>query len=194
MKDEFGRLKFLNPMNGVCRDPATLMALGGSGAAATGLGTAATVLSPILSIAGALSEISAAKEQAAEHEREAVESEVSANRQAAIQRRRDRQRRAAERAGQIESGVYSGTALDLEVQNYLAAEQDAMMIEYQGTQAGKSARFRAAQARRGASPLKVFTAAIQSYNQFDPLNLSAGGGSAVRGVAPTSVPYPQLRP
>lgn len=177
MKDEFGRFKFLDPMRGVCYDPATLLAMGAGGGAVGTIGTIATTLGPILQIAGAVSEIGAARAQAEEHEREGIESQVSANRQAQLERRRNRQRRASERARQIEGGVYSGTALDLELQNYLTAEQDAAMIEYSGTQAGRSSQFRAQQARKSASPLKIFTAAIDGYRQFDPLNLAPGGGA-----------------
>lgn len=192
MKDEFGRFKFLDPMNGVCHDPATLTALGMSAGAAGTVGTVATVLGPVLSIAGAMAEVSAARAQAEEHEREGIESQVAANYQAQLARRHHRQRMASERAGQIEGGVYSGTSLDLELQNYLAAEQDAMMIEYGGVQAGKSAAFRAQQARRSATPLTVFTAAIDGFRQFDPLNLAAGGGAGIQG-GPGSTMAP-LRP
>ncbi len=134
-----------------------------------------------------MSEISSAQAQAEEHERAGIESQVSANKQAQLERRRYRQRLAAERAGQIESGVYSGTALDLELQNYLAAEEDAMMIEYSGSQAAKSSAFRAAQARRSATPLKLFTAAIDGFRQFDPLNLAADGGAGVQGGVGSSM-------
>lgn len=187
MKDEFGRFKFLDPMRGVCYDPATLTAIGMSAGTAGTIGSVASVLGPVLSVASALSEMSAAQAQAKEHERAGIESQVSANRQAQLERRRARQRMSAERAGQIEGGVYSGTALDLELQNYLAAEEDAMMIEYGGLQAGKSAAFRAAQARRSATPLKVFTAAIDGFSQFDPLNLAATGGAGLQGGAGSSM-------
>lgn len=180
MKDDFGRFKFLDPMFGACYDPATLMAMGASAGAASTIGAVSSVLGPVLSIAGAMSEMGAAKAQAAEHERAGKESEVSANIQADLQRKKWRQRMAAERGSQIEGGVYSGTALDLETQNFLASEQDALMIEYQGTQSRQSSEFRAAQARRDASPLKVFSTAISAFSDFDPLNLAPGGGATVR--------------
>lgn len=168
-----------------------MLAMAGPGAAMTGMGAAASVLGPVLSIAGAMSEMSAAREQAAEHERAGKEAEVSANIQADLRRKQWRQRMAAERGSQIEAGVYSGTAIDLEAQNFLAAEQDALMIEYQGSQSRKSSEFRAAQARRDASPLKIFSTAISAFSDFDPLNLSATGGAGVRGVGSRMAP---LRP
>lgn len=158
-----------------------MLAMGASAGTATAFGGAAAVLGPVLQVAGALSEMGAAREQAAEHERAGKEAEVSANIQADLQRRRWRQRMAAERGSQIEGGVYSGTAIDLEAQNFLAAEQDALMIEYQGSQSRQSSEFRAAQARRDASPLKIFSTAVSAFSDFDPLNLAEGGGATVRG-------------
>ena len=177
MKDEFGRFRFLNPMAGACYDPVTLTALGMSAGTAATVGAVSSVLGPVLQVAGALSEVSAGRRQAAEEEREGVETQVAKNIEADMLRKKQRQQRARNIAGQLESGVYSGTAVDLDLANTVQMERDALMIEYQGEQGRKSAQFRAAESRKAASPLKVFTAAVDGFSSFDPLNLAPGGGA-----------------
>lgn len=193
MRHQFTGLNFLDPMNGVVHDPASLMALGMSAGTAGGIGAAASILTPILSIAGAAAEMSAANAQAAEYEREAKEARVAGHYEASAERRRTRQSMAAERGAMIEGGAYSGTSLGLEAQNVAASELDALLLEYRGTQHGRSAEFSAAQARRSASPLKLFTAAVSGFSNFDPLNLAPGGGAIRRGGVSSS-PRPMPRP
>lgn len=178
MRGQFTGLTFLDPMKGVVHDPATLLAMG-----AGGMGGAASVLGPVLSVFGAISEVQAANEQAAEHKREATEARVAGHQEAQQQRKASRQRIARDRAAQIEGGAYSGTALGLESQNVAAMELDALMLEYRGEQAGKAADARAEQAKRSASPLKIFTAAVDGFTNFDPLNLAPGGGASSRSYA-----------
>lgn len=158
---------------------AQLMLAMAPGAAATGFGPAASVLGPVLKVAGAFSEMSAGRRQAAEEEREGVETQVAKNIEADMLRKRNKQQRAKDIAGQIEGGSYSGTGLDLDVYNMLQMERDALMVEYQGEQGRKSAQFRAQESRKAASPLKVFTAAVDGFSSFDPLNLAPGGGAVV---------------
>jgi len=184
MMGQFTNLNCADPMRGATFDPVSLLAMGAGGGTLGTIGSIASVMAPVLSVAGAISDVNAGRQQAAEHERAGRESEYAANVQADMERRATRQRMASERAGQIEGGVYSGTALGLEEQNFLAAEHDALMIEYNGTQQRQSSEFRAAQARKSASPLRVFTAAIDGFSNFDPMNLSAGGGASLRGGVP----------
>ena len=162
---------------------AQLMGLMGMGGAAGALGGGASVLGPVLKVFGAISEVQAANEQAAEHKREATEARVAGHQEAANMRRQHRQRTARDRAAQIEGGAYSGTALSLESQNVAGLEYEALLREYEGEQAGKAADSRATQAKRAASPLKIFTAAVKGFTNFDPLNLAPGGGSSSRSYA-----------
>ncbi len=157
-----------------------LAGLGGTGAAAGTLGTLgqiATIAGPIVGVASAVAQNKEARAQGAEHTREAREARVHASVEAARQRRESRIRQSADRTAYMESGAYSGTASDVLMSNAAAFELDALTTEYQGEQAGRSADFAAQQARRSASPLRVFSAAIRGVSQIDPLNLAPYGGA-----------------
>jgi hypothetical protein len=71
----------------------------------------------------------------------------------------------------LEAGALAGTGEGVLEQNAVAQELDALTIEFQGEQRARSAEYQAAQARRAASPLKIFSAAISGFSQMDPLNI-----------------------
>lgn len=147
-----------------------LLAMGaGAGTAAT-IGSIATIAAPVLGVMSAISENRAAKEQASEFERQATEERVAANINAEKSRRDARQRQSASRTAMAEGGVLSGTSFGVLDQNAVAQELDALTIEFQGEQRGQSAEFQAAQARKSASPLNVFSAAVEGFSSMDPLN------------------------
>ena len=136
-----------------------------------GLSSIATIAAPVLGVMSAISEAGAAKEQASEFERQATEERVAANINAEKTRRDARQRQSASRTAMAEGGVLSGTSFGVLDQNAVAQELDALTIEFQGEQRGQSAEFQAAQARKAASPLNVFSAAVEGFSSFDPLNV-----------------------
>lgn len=147
-----------------------LMAGASAGTAAT-VGTIATIAAPVLGVMSAISEVGAAKEQTAEFERQATEERVAANINAEKTRRQARQAQSASRTAMAEGGVLSGTSFAVLDQNAVAQELDALTIEFQGEQRGQSAEFQAAQARKSASPLNVFSSAVEGFSSMDPLNI-----------------------
>lgn len=149
-----------------------LLALGASTGAVSTVSTIASIAAPVLSVVGAISQVKAAKEQAAEHEREAAEHRIMAGVEAERARRRDRQIQSASRVSMLEGGALSGTAQGVLDQNAVAQELDALTVEFQGEQKARGAEFRAAQAKRGASPLSIFSAAVKGFSAMDPLNVS----------------------
>ena len=162
---------------------AGLMLLAGAsaGPAAT-IGSIATIAGPVLGMVGTAMSISQANEQknqqAAEYDRAAIESRVAANIEAERFRRKARVTQSSDRARMAEGGALSGTGLSLLAQNETMMELDALMLEYQGEQAGKSQDFAAQQQRSSKSGyLPVFTAGIKGFTQMDPLNLSPYGGT-----------------
>lgn len=156
---------------GIVYDPATLTALGMSASAAATMSTIVTVAQPLLGIAGALASMGEASAQAAEHERQAKEERIMASVEAERHRRSSRQSQSRDRVSMLEGGALSGTAQGVLDQNAVAQELDALTVEFQGEQRGRAAEFQAQQAKRGASPLKVFSAAIDGFANMDPLNI-----------------------
>lgn len=151
-------------------DPATLAVMFGAGGAAT-IGTVATIAAPVLGVVSAISGNAAARQQGREFDRQARDERVVAGIEAEQARRAARQRQSAARTAMAEGGVLSGTSLGVLDQNAVAQEMDALMIEYRGEQRGQAAEFQAAQARKSASPLNVFSAAVSGFNSMDPLNI-----------------------
>jgi len=150
---------------------ALLPLLGASAGTISTLSTIATIAAPVLGVMSAVSEMGAAKEQSAEFERQATEERVAANINAEKTRRVARQQQSASRAAMAEGGVLSGTSFAVLDQNAVAQELDALTIEFQGEQRGESAESQAAQARKSASPLNVFSAAVEGFSSMDPLNV-----------------------
>lgn len=159
-----------------------LLAKIGAGGLFTTLGQIATIASPVLGVASAIQGNKAAKEQAAEYSREARETRVNASIAAERQRRAARVAQSRDRTALAEGGALSGTALGVLDQNAVAQELDALTVAYQGEQQARGADFRAKQARKSASPLNIFTAAVQGFNQIDPLNFAAYGGAGAPQV------------
>jgi hypothetical protein len=149
-----------------------LVTLGMSATAASTVATVATIAGPVLSTLGAVQQMQEGKAQAAEFSRQAREERVAAGIRAERMRRQARLQQSAERTAMAEGGALSGTAIGVLDQNAVAQEMDALTVSFQGEQAGASADFRSQQARRSASPLNVFSTAVQSFGQMDPLNLN----------------------
>lgn len=174
----------------------------GAGTAATGAGALgsvgglATALGPIMQIAGAMMQVSQYKAQQAEHEREATEARVAGHYEAARLERMQRARRARDKTAMLESGVYSGTGLELEAQQQDLDFVDAALQVYAGEQRGKAADFSATQAKHAAAAagVTVFTTAVNSFANMDPLNLAPGGGAVRRGGTGPIPQYAYGRP
>lgn len=165
---------------------ALLPALGITGKAASIIGAVASAAPVVLGVTSAIQGNRAAKEQAAEYTREAREQRITSSIAAERRRREARLAQSAARTSLAEGGALSGTSLGVLDQNAVAQELDALTVQYQGEQAGRGSEFRAAQARKSASPLNIFTAAITGFNQIDPLNFKPNGGAGTRpnvGVA-----------
>lgn len=146
-----------------------LGALGAGSGLMSGLSTIATIAGPVLSIAGAVSRVQEGRSQQAEFNRQAKEERVTSSIRAARMRRDGRIRQSRERLMMLEGGAGSGTAFDVLRQNAAADEADAMMAIFSGEQAarGSEARGRASK----VSPLTIFSTAIDSFSQVDPLNI-----------------------
>jgi len=151
-------------------DPATLALIFGTAGAAT-IGTIATIAGPVLGVMSAITANAAARQQGRELDRQGREERVVAGIEAEQLRRKARQQQSASRTAMAEGGALSGTSLGVLDQNAVAQEMDALMVEYRGEQRGQSADFQAAQARKSASPLNIFTAAVDGFNNMDPLNI-----------------------
>jgi hypothetical protein len=146
-----------------------LLALGaGSGAMATA-STIATIAAPVLSIAGAMQKIGEGRQQEAEFKRQATEERVTSSIRAARMRRDARLAQSRNRTAMAESGALSVSGEGVLKQNAVAAELDALTVQYQGEQQARSSEARGRASR--VSPLTVFSAAINSFNQMDPLNV-----------------------
>ena len=148
-----------------------LLALGASAGTVATVSTIASVAGAVLPAIGAIQGNKEAKQQEAEFSRQATEQRLFASIEAERTRKAGRQRQSAERAAFIEGGAFSGTAEGVLEQNAVSQELDALTVEFQGEQQARSSQFQAAQAGRAASPLNVFGAAIQGFNDFDPLNV-----------------------
>lgn len=161
---------------------AALVPMLGLGAGATaGLATAATIAGPVLNVMGAIGQMGEARAQGREFERQATEERVVAGVQANQMRRNARQEQSRSRAAMAEGGALAGTGQAVLDQNAMAMEMDALMMQFHGEQRGRSADFAATQARRGANVLNVFSAAVEGFNQMDPLNISPYGGAGSGG-------------
>ena len=148
------------------------------------IGLVSTVASVGSGVLGAAGAISGARNQAAVMEANAgfMEQEARDRRLAAIvdaERLRRRQRIAlsGDRAQMAQAGALSGTSLDLLDQNSVAAELDAMTVEYGGTVAHQALPRQAAVQRAEAGGVRssgVWSAAgnlISGVSRIDPLNL-----------------------
>lgn len=147
-----------------------------AGAATTGgalstISSISAIAAPVLGVTQALAANQESKAQAAEFERAGKESQLMASIEAERLRKEGRQRQSAERSAFIEGGAFSGTAAGVLEQNAVAQELDALTVEFQGEQRAAGAEFQASQARRAASPLNVFSAAVEGFSGFDPLNV-----------------------
>lgn len=170
MKYLFGLLFVMLP-GAALADPATLAVMFGAGGAAT-IGTIATIASPVLGVMSAISGNAAANRQGRELERQANEERVMANVEAEQMRRTARQRQSAARVSMAEGGALSGTGFDVLDQNAYAMELDALTVQFRGEQKAKGTAFAAQEARKSASPLNIFSAAVRGFNSMDPLNIS----------------------
>jgi len=148
-----------------------LLAAGMNAAVVSTVSSIASIAGPVLGVAGAIQGNREAKAQEAEYSRQALEERLMASIGAARERRAARQRMSAQQTAFIESGAVGGTAVGVLEQNAVAQELDALTIEFQGEQRARGALFEARQAKRKASPLNVFGAAIEGFNQMDPLNI-----------------------
>ena len=146
-----------------------LLAGGAAGGLFSTLATVATVAAPVLGVASAMQGIKEGKEQEGELKRQATEERLMSNVQAERVRRDSRQRQSAERTAMIEGGAFSGTAQGVLDQNAVAQELEALDVSFRGEQQGRAAEFAAEQSK--GSPLNVFGAAIEGFNQMDSLNI-----------------------
>lgn len=151
--------------------------LGLGAKALTTIGKIVTIAQPIAGIATAVAGAAQARQQANEYKRQGREERVAANLKAERMRRQARLRESRDRVAMLEGGALSGTAPGVLNQNAVAYELDALTVEYQGEQAGRSADFNAKQAKRRAGPLPIFSAAIRGFSQIDPMNLAYNGGA-----------------
>lgn len=113
-------------------------------------------------------------------DKEARDREVQSSIAAERQRRRNRAVMAEQEAGAAESGVLSGTSLDLLDQNSVALELDALTTEYNGTVEANNLRDRAAYTRSNAGMVKSagtlnavgagIAGAGAAYDRIDGLN------------------------
>lgn len=148
-----------------------MLALGASTEAVSTLSTVMTVAQPVVAIGSALAGMQESKAQEAEFKRQAIEERVMSGVEAEKARRAARLRQSAERVAMLEGGALSGTAEGVLEQNAVAQELDALTVEFRGEQRARGAEFQAQQARRAASPLNVFSAAIEGFSDMDPLNV-----------------------
>jgi hypothetical protein len=149
---------------------AQLLAVFGAGSGAmAGLSTISTIAGPVLGVMSAVARVAEGNRQAEEYNRQAREERVTASIQAARQRRDARVRQSRDRTLMLEGGALSGTAADVLRQNKVADEMDAMTTIYSGEQRGRSSEARGRASR--VSPLTIFSAAIEGFNQIDPLNI-----------------------
>ena len=169
---QFTGLGFIENKSRMVFDPATLaMMFGASSGVTSTIATITSVAQPVLGVMGAISGIQEAKAQEAEFERQSKEERLMASIEAERMRREGRQKQSAERVAMLESGAMSGTAEGVLEQNAVAQELDALTVEFRGEQRARAAEFQAEQAGRGASPLNIFSAAVEGFSDFDPLNV-----------------------
>jgi len=157
-----------------------LLTLGASAGTVSTLSTIASIAAPVLGIASALGQMGEAKAQSKEFNRQAREERVTAGIRAERMRRQSRLQQSRDRTAMSEGGALAGTGQGVLDQNAVAQELDALTVVYEGEQAGRGAEFRGMQARRSASPLNVFSAAVRGFSQVDPLNLKPYGGAGQR--------------
>lgn len=171
LKNPFDLLQSTSFIEKARFDPSILMMIGMSAGTAATVGTVATIAGPVLGVMSAISEVSAAKEQSAEFKRQATEERLMANVNAESMRRAARQQQSRDRTAMVEGGVMSGTSIGVLEQNAVAQELDALTVQFTGEQRATGAEFQAAQARKEASPLKIFSAAVSGFSSMDPLNI-----------------------
>ena len=149
---------------------AALVPLLGLGASATAtLSTIATIGGAIIPVLGAVAGVAEGKAQAAEFERQAQEQRVTASVQAARALRDARVRQSRDRVAMLQGGSLSGTAFDVLNSNQVVDELDAATIIFQGEQAARQSQAQAQASK--VSPLTIFSSAVGSFSQIDPLNL-----------------------
>ena len=107
---------------------------------------------------------------------------VAASIEAERERRKNRRMRAEERAGAAESGMLSGTSLDLLDANSVAREVDALTIAYRGNLDAKS-RYRAADLREaGAADHEVMGALNASQYTMQADYSRASGANKAKQI------------
>jgi hypothetical protein len=146
-----------------------LVGLGAGGGALSTVSTIATVAAPVLQIAGAIQRVNEGRQQEAEYKRQATEERVTSSIRAARMRRDARLAQSRNRTAMAESGALSVSGEGVLKQNAVAAELDALTVQYQGEQAARSAEARGRASR--VSPLTVFATAVNAFNDVDPLNI-----------------------
>lgn len=148
-----------------------MTALGASASTVSTVASIAEIASPILGVTSAFAGMQEARAQEAEFDRQAKEERIMAGIEAERMRREGRQRQSADRVAMLESGALSGTAVGVLEQNAVAQELDALTVEFRGEQQARAAEFQADQAARAGTPLGVFSAAVDGFSDFDPLNV-----------------------
>lgn len=149
---------------------ATLLtALGASAGTVGAVSTITSVAAPIFAIGSAVAGYQESKQQAAEFSRQAREERVTSSIKAARVRRDARIRQSRDRVAMLESGAATGTALDVLKQNAAMDELDALTVQFQGEQQARGLDARARASKK--SPLTIFSTAIDSFSQMDPLNI-----------------------
>ena len=133
------------------------------------LSTIATIGGAVIPVLGAVASVAEGKAQSAEFDRQAQEQRVSASVQAARALRDARVRQSRDRVAMLQGGSFSGTAFDVLSSNQAVDELDAATIIFQGEQAARGSEAQAQASK--VSPLKIFSAAVQSFSQVDPLNI-----------------------
>lgn len=170
----------------------TLIALGIGAKTAAGIVSAAStaaqvatvggaVLSGATAFTGARNQAAAMESQAALQEQQANDRAVTASIEAERLRRQQRTALARDRAATFGAGAGSGTSLDLLDQNTVAAELDALTVQYGGRQDAATQRQQAGATRmqadtvRSGAPFEAVgrLASGLSTLRFDPLNMDA---------------------
>lgn len=146
-----------------------LVAIGVGAKTAAAISTVTAVAAPVFAVGSSIAQYKESKDQAAEFSRQARDERVMSSIKAARVRRDARVKQSRDRVSMLESGAASGTALDVLKQNAAMDELDALTVQYQGEQQARGLDARAKASKR--SPLTIFSTAIDSFSQVDPLNV-----------------------
>lgn len=173
-------MAFLAPLMGfITSNAATISTVASVGSAAIGVAGA---------LKGARDQAALMEGNAAQMEQAAKDRRVAANIEAERLRRRQRVALSRDAAMMQEAGAASGTSLDLLDQNRVAAELDALTVQYGGETAGQGLEQQAALDRaeipgvKSGGYLTAAGRALSGIGSIDPLNYNSNAPSG--SVAP----------